>query len=763
MRVTLALQWLITLAHCHTIGDSFISDFVTLEKRTLRSVAIAGRGGLWPCGVDQLKNLQVIIKSANELAQNAAGVLDVDGSENSAAYLKWFGKANANARTRNALKTSNYESLVMDLRFPGGTFSFNPRKLDPKGLSFACWLASEQQCKRGLIAIVMAAGYHPGFKTNFNGPVLAMCPRFFTLPSQDQVIKALEQESPELQLSADLTLVHEMQHVSLTTGNERFCDDQIELSKTYGKGNGCYDIKCCTSIPDEAKIKNAQNFALFALDIAAFPQRGKWDNEGNSCVIGGLGKRMPIDQVRPLRGSGSVSGHGNHTIRSGSWMKSNLRSSPTPQVSPLPRSSSQPPPSSRQTSSSRPTSSTLQPIPRPSPTQSLAPTATPEVLHVSNGETVAAVVGAIIIAGAGGGLVLVPSGALLPIAAGTTAVVTASTAANGAQEYELEEKKKQDDNIPTPSVTPSVPASGTPSYSVSLCSHATSSNPGPEPATPDAPGFTFMDVLLLPGPEPTAFVSMSEHSTTTNSTTSILPTSTTTSPVVPVLYPNPSPTSQSPGKISPPPPPPPPPPPKVLYSLDTPIDPGTISCSPTDSFSAVGGVTYGFSFDVDANLIVSIETGVTDEGYEEGYHQSKGSWTGTFYAESSSSLRICGSNSGSGPLPLVFTITEKPLQPVKAPAGKEVFKMNEMVTAGTTSCFPTTGMDIQEGNYGFSYTTTDGVIVQIGDDSSGPKYFTGNGATGAGLMYIDFSGGSISICATSNGGVDAPLVLTITQ
>jgi hypothetical protein len=156
---------------------------------------------------------------------------------------------------------------------------------------------------------------------------------------------------------------------------------------------------------------------------------------------------------------------------------------------------------------------------------------------------------------------------------------------------------------------------------------------------------------------------------------------------------------------------------------------------------------------------VSIQTGVTDEGY----HQSMGSWTGTFYAESGSALSICATSTASGALPLAFTITEEPSQAVAAPAGKEVFKLDDKVAAGTTSCFPTTGLDIQEGNYGFSYTTSDGVIVQIGDDSSGPKYFSGNRAQGAGLMYIDFSGGSISICGTNNGGSEAPISLTMTQ
>ncbi|TDZ59884.1 Subtilisin-like protease 3 [Colletotrichum trifolii] len=204
--------------------------------------------------------------------------------------------------------------------------------------------------------------------------------------------------------------------------------------------------------------------------------------------------------------------------------------------------------------------------------------------------------------------------------------------------------------------------------------------------------------------------------------------------------------------------PPPPPPLKTLFSLDQSVSGGTKSCFPTSGFTTSAGTTYGFSFDVDPSLLVSIETGKTDEGY----HQSMGSWTGTFYADSGSSLSICGKSSG-GDLPLKFAITEAPSEAVEAPVGRQVLKMDENLGAGQTACFPTTGLDIQEGNYGFSYTTSDGIVIDIGDDSSGPKYFSGNKASGAGLMYIDFSGGTISVCATNSGGEAAALSLTMTQ
>ncbi|EQB53373.1 hypothetical protein CGLO_06902 [Colletotrichum gloeosporioides Cg-14] len=232
------------------------------------------------------------------------------------------------------------------------------------------------------------------------------------------------------------------------------------------------------------------------------------------------------------------------------------------------------------------------------------------------------------------------------------------------------------------------------------------------------------------------------------SSTTTLPSATPSPP--------PATTSNPPAATTAPPSPPPPPPaPKELFSLNEQVSAGTSACFPTNDFSAAVGTTYGFSFDVSPDMIVSIETGT-----DEGYHQSKGPWTGTFLAKSTSSVTICGSG-GSGTL--AFKLTEEPSEAVKAPGGKEVFKLDEKIASGTTSCFPTTVLNIQQGNYGFSYTTSDGIEIQIGDDSSGPKYFTGNRASGAGLMFLDFSGGSILICATNNGGSEAPLSLAMTQ
>ena len=109
-----------------------------------------------------------------------------------------------------------------------------------------------------------------------------------------------------------------------------------------------------------------------------------------------------------------------------------------------------------------------------------------------------------------------------------------------------------------------------------------------------------------------------------------------------------------------------------------------------------------------------------------------------------------------------FAITSAPTTPPVAPPGKSVFNLNQQVKGGLTSCFPTTGFNITPGTYGFSYTVANNVVVTVGDDSSGPNYFSGQGS-GSGTMYLDFSGSSLSICASNISGGDTSLDFTITQ
>ncbi|GKT89804.1 alkaline serine protease [Colletotrichum tofieldiae] len=475
----------------------------------------------------------------------------------------------------------------------------------------------------------------------------------------------------------------------------------------------------CSRLSAAQKVKNAQNYAIFALDVTAFPVA---DEQPGACQA----PARPSTMAKVRR----QVGFSNSTSSVPPSSSASASRTPIPPVRPSS--------TSKRTSSlqhSDPSVKAPRPVANQSTTKapssrvsSARPSSSAEVIEVSGAVAVVIPAGAVAFGGPGGGLANF-GGVIVPVPKARPSATRPRTPSPRA----------------TPRQTPARDAAAQ-LHQLGAAYQLQLRPPAGEDVWPRGReglrGLVRHEPDCVPGPDGQgARGGLGGRARRVDDCRPTPPPTTTSVP--------PAETSA----------PPPPPAPKTLFSLNEQIAAGTTACFPTTGFSTTAGTTYGFSFDVDAGLLVSIQTGATDEGY----HQSKGSWTGTFYADAGSTLRICGTGAASGSLPLVFTITEEPSQAVAAPAGKEVFKLDERVRHGTTSCFPTTGLNIQEGNYGFSYTTADGVVVQIGDDSSGPKYFSGNRASGAGLMYIDFSGGSISVCATNNGGSEAPLSLSMTQ
>ncbi|KAK2037360.1 hypothetical protein LZ31DRAFT_546941 [Colletotrichum somersetense] len=53
------------------------------------------------------------------------------------------------------------------------------------------------------------------------------------------------------------------------------CPKAEDVQNPNDSGSGCYSPGCCAALPGADKIRNAQNYALFALDVLAFPERAK--------------------------------------------------------------------------------------------------------------------------------------------------------------------------------------------------------------------------------------------------------------------------------------------------------------------------------------------------------------------------------------------------------------------------------------------------------------------------------------------------------
>ncbi|TQN66161.1 hypothetical protein CSHISOI_09226, partial [Colletotrichum shisoi] len=84
-------------------------------------------------------------------------------------------------------------------------------------------------------------------------------------------------QTATLSFSAGFTLLHQAQHLSTIVGDSERC---IDVENPEGRGEDgqdsvCFDEYCCARLPDADKIRNAQNYAYFALEVAANPFYGK--------------------------------------------------------------------------------------------------------------------------------------------------------------------------------------------------------------------------------------------------------------------------------------------------------------------------------------------------------------------------------------------------------------------------------------------------------------------------------------------------------
>ncbi|KAK1984002.1 hypothetical protein LZ30DRAFT_687196 [Colletotrichum cereale] len=177
-------------------------------------------------------------------------------------------------------------------------------------------------------------------------------------------------------------------------------DDLPESIPDFFGNDICYSPGCAARLPDTDKLRNAQNFALFAVDVLAFPNAGK---PASSSSCSKPNKREVLIQAQS-------------TIpRNSSSTRRQRLPSKTPSSS-LPRSSS-----TRDSPSSSSTKATLSSTTSSAPSSSSAVPAT-----VSNGATLAVTIRMVVVGGVGGGL-LTLGGKTIPIAAGQTIVVSQQT------------------------------------------------------------------------------------------------------------------------------------------------------------------------------------------------------------------------------------------------------------------------------------------------------------------------------------------------
>ncbi|KAK1957330.1 hypothetical protein LY78DRAFT_592568 [Colletotrichum sublineola] len=233
------------------------------------------------------------IRETQQFAGKAIAALKVKGAETSIAFRTWFGESNATPQMVDTLINQHYRTAFSHLpppRFKAtigyrGRPKFIATRGDPmptdNSLAYTCPPAVGEHasiCASDTVAALQRLSSKTSAGDTVPGTTFfILCPRFFK--SRETNAQTVEMYKEYFnaggKISKGYILLHELQHMEKATSPNLPADDLDDpLSYLHG-GGPCYTASCCARLSDSEKIQNAENFALFALDVSAFPRAGK--------------------------------------------------------------------------------------------------------------------------------------------------------------------------------------------------------------------------------------------------------------------------------------------------------------------------------------------------------------------------------------------------------------------------------------------------------------------------------------------------------
>ncbi|KAK1993470.1 hypothetical protein LX36DRAFT_586282 [Colletotrichum falcatum] len=289
---------LASTGHLHR-RDRFESEAVIIE-------------GTWSCTPQQVLAIDQAVVEARELASNALTALSNPGILTSTAYRTWFGSALGGGPSIAALRDHHYQPVMDSLQPPSSdtAFRFEPQPNFPpdtvgnNSLVFACPPSSPGPCSDGAMVAGVNSPTESGPST-FGVTLLVMCPTFFDSGrlTNAQMVQIWKAQNHFEAVSAGFSMLHEVQHMLIATGPGERAED---LPNPFFDGNtetaeSCYTPSCCSRLPVADKARNAQNFAVFALDVTANPVEDEPADpcEPNQTAAAKMRRQIPDSVVRP--------------------------------------------------------------------------------------------------------------------------------------------------------------------------------------------------------------------------------------------------------------------------------------------------------------------------------------------------------------------------------------------------------------------------------------------------------------------------------
>ncbi|KAK1975463.1 hypothetical protein LZ30DRAFT_668537 [Colletotrichum cereale] len=256
--------------------------FSQLSKREPKPVnrilVVSGLSSWWSkhsCGITATTRIKSSIKQMRRYAIAASSFLEADDSYSTAAYIAWFGVENANPTTAKGIINNIYNPIKALGRYAPGQIN----ELTPTEGAVVIGCSSDKEECKGKRALAWAG----------NKAIIELCPDFFEDLFRNEEI-ALEdwQKRRELVKTESRTLLHEMTHLKAVAGDWETDD--------YASS---YEVPELVALDDWQKIRNAENYALFALDAYADPSHAAQHVD--------LQSSNPLQEALSLLGAGTSS------------------------------------------------------------------------------------------------------------------------------------------------------------------------------------------------------------------------------------------------------------------------------------------------------------------------------------------------------------------------------------------------------------------------------------------------------------------------
>ncbi|KAK1974051.1 hypothetical protein LZ30DRAFT_432074 [Colletotrichum cereale] len=254
----LLLFYHFTLTHCVALHSH------SLYKRNVKKHIgiIAGNkgrseGSSFFCNSDQTAAVENAIRWMNRYAASSFNFLLDDNSKTTAAFIGWFGYGNADNADdiRREIFDPIYE-LGSEAKYHVSSLE----KLDDTVVIGCGTYENAPTCRNyGVLAFA-----RPGEDTIVVCPVAFLNNGYYTTDAAEEaVISAWKTQRRHLP-SAGLAMLHEMTHLGGVVGGFSHWD-----SGEFASEDHAYRAAECISLPDGKTITNAQNYALFALEVRA--------------------------------------------------------------------------------------------------------------------------------------------------------------------------------------------------------------------------------------------------------------------------------------------------------------------------------------------------------------------------------------------------------------------------------------------------------------------------------------------------------------